>query len=94
MKAILLLVLLLCSPLSWAANQIVVIDVEAMTCPLCVTVINQVLRETEGVIKAKSSLKTRQAKVIVPQGFDTQLLIKAIDKTGYTGSINSVEAQP
>ncbi|KFZ37490.1 heavy metal transporter [Shewanella mangrovi] len=91
MKRLLILAMLLVSPLTWAANVKVVIDVEAMTCPLCVTVVNQVLRKTDGVIKAKSSLKTRQANVIVPEGFDTELLIKAIDKTGYKGVINSVE---
>lgn len=92
MKKFLLLTGLLLTSAVGQANEVkVVIDVEAMTCPLCVTVVNQVLRETDGVIKAKSSLKTRQANVIVDQGVDTDSLIKAIDKTGYTGKINRVE---
>ena len=44
-----------------AANQKVVLDIQNMTCSLCVISVNQALRETDGVIKAKSSLKTRQA---------------------------------
>ncbi len=91
MKKLWLLTLLLVAPLTWAADQQVTIDVEAMTCPLCVTVVNQVLRQTDGVIKAKSSLKTRSATVIVPEGFDTQRLVQAIDKTGYKGVISKVE---
>ncbi len=90
-KLLILTALLLISTVSKANEMKVVIDVDAMTCPLCVTVVNQVLRETEGVIKAKSSLKTRQAYAIVPQGFDTDNLLKAIDKTGYTGEINHIE---
>ncbi len=96
MKKTLLLILLsvtasITSGTSWAANEKVVIDVKAMTCPLCVTVVNQVLRETDGVIKAKGSLKTHQAYAIVPQGFDTDKLLSAIDKTGYTGKINHID---
>lgn len=93
MKPVLLLSLLLLSPLTWAANMQVVIDIQQMHCPLCVTMVNKVLRTTDGVIKAKSSLKTRQAKVIVPEGYDTTKLLKAIDKTGYKGVINHVEPQ-
>ncbi|MCL1074673.1 heavy-metal-associated domain-containing protein [Shewanella dokdonensis] len=91
MKRLMLMLLLLCSPAVWAANETVIIDVEAMTCPLCVTVVNKVLRQTDGVIKAKSSLKTRQAVVIVPAGFDTDKLLQAIAKTGYTGVIHQPE---
>ena len=76
-----------------AANEKVVLDVENMTCSLCVISVNQALRETDGVIKAKSSLKTRQTEVIVPQGFPTESLLKAVEKTGYTATVNHTEAQ-
>jgi mercuric ion binding protein len=33
----------------------VVLDIQNMTCSLCVISVNQALRETDGVIKAKSS---------------------------------------
>ncbi len=90
MKKLLCLILLLCAPLTWAANKQVTIDIEQMTCSLCVISVNQALRSTEGVIKAKSSLKTRQAVAVVPDGFDNQKLLAAVAKTGYTGKINSV----
>ncbi|WP_339087330.1 heavy metal-associated domain-containing protein [Shewanella chilikensis] len=93
MRSLLLVLLLLCTPFAWAGNQVVTLDVKGMTCPLCVTVINKALRKTEGVIKAKSSLKTQQARVIVPEGFDMDALIKAVDETGYKGCINKIEPE-
>ena len=93
MKRLLMLALLLFSPLIYAENLKVIIDVKGMTCPLCVTSINQALRKTEGVIKAKASLKTRQAEVIVPEGYDVDQLLKSIDKTGYSGAVNQVVKQ-
>jgi len=74
-----------------AADQKVVIDVEGMSCSLCVTAINQELRQTEGVIKARASLKTRQAEVVVPEGFPLELLLEAVAKTGYTGKIAGIK---
>lgn len=64
-----------------------------MTCSLCVISVNQALRETDGVIKAKSSLKTRQAEAIVPEGFPTETLLKAVAKTGYSATLNRIEQQ-
>ena len=69
----------------------VVINIEDMTCSLCVTSINQALRKTEGVISAKASLKTKQADVIVPEGFSNQKLLDAIQQTGYAGKIDRIE---
>lgn len=91
MKYILLVSLLFCSSTVWANNMQVTVDVEGMTCPLCVTVINQALRKTEGVIKAKASLKTEQAIVIVPEGFNMKNLITSVDATGYKGTIGKIE---
>ncbi|TKU11060.1 heavy-metal-associated domain-containing protein [Citrobacter sp. wls829] len=76
-----------------AANQKVVLDIQNMTCSLCVISVNQALRETDGVIKAKSSLKTRQAEAIVPHGFSTDTLLNAVAKTGYTATLNRIEQQ-
>lgn len=93
MKKLLIIILIFFSPLIYAQNMKVIIDVKGMTCPLCVTSINQALRKTDGVIKAKASLKTRQAEVIVPEGYDINQLLKSIDKTGYSGAINQIEKQ-
>jgi len=74
-----------------AADQRVVIDVEGMSCSLCVTAINQELRQTEGVVKARASLKTGQAEVVVPEDFPLELLLEAVAKTGYTGKIAGIQ---
>ena len=74
-----------------AADVKVIIDVEGMSCSLCVTAINQELRKTEGVIKAKASLKTRQAEVVVSEDFPTQLLLDAVARTGYSGKIADIQ---
>ncbi|MDR1726863.1 MAG: heavy-metal-associated domain-containing protein [Acidobacteriota bacterium] len=68
----------------------VVIDVKDMDCSLCVTAINQALRKTEGVVKAKASLKKKQAEVVVPEGFPAEKLLDAIKRTGYTGEVAKV----
>ena len=88
MKKWVCLALLMFTPLSWAADKQVTIDVGEMNCPLCVISINQALRSTDGVIKAKASLKTRQAEVVVPENFDNQRLLAAIAKTGFKGEIH------
>lgn len=93
MKRLLIVTLLFFSPLIYAQNIKVIIDVKGMTCPLCVTSINQSLRKTDGVIKAKASLKTRQAEVIVPESYEIDQLLKSIDKTGYSGTVNQIEKQ-
>ncbi|WP_421549970.1 heavy-metal-associated domain-containing protein [Kluyvera intermedia] len=88
MKKAVILALLLATPFSWAADKLVTIDVGEMNCPLCVISINQALRTTEGVVKAKASLKTRQAQVVVPENFDNQKLLAAVAKTGFKGEIH------
>lgn len=86
----LFIIMLLFSSLSYANDIKVIIDIKGMSCSLCVTSINQSLRKTDGVIKAKASLKTRQAEVIVPDGYELSKLLASITKTGYTGVINQV----
>lgn len=81
------------TPSTWAENLLVTLDVKGMTCPLCVTVVNQALRKTDGVIKAKANLKTEQAVVTVAEDVNLDNLLKAVDATGYKGSINKVEKQ-
>jgi len=74
-----------------AANIKVIIDVEDMSCSLCVTAINQELRQTEGVLKAKASLTTRRAEVVVAEDFPLQLLLDSIAKTGYIGKVVEIQ---
>ena len=62
MKIFTLVACLLLPLWAQAANQKVVLDIQNMTCSLCVISVNQALRETDGVIKAKSSLKPDKQK--------------------------------
>lgn len=91
MKRLLISACLLLPLFAHAANQKVVLDVQGMTCSLCVISVNQALRETEGVVKAKASLKTRQTEVIVAEGFPTETLLKAVAQTGYSATLNHIE---
>lgn len=91
MKRLLISACLLLPLFAHAANQKVVLDVQGMTCSLCVISVNQALRETEGVVKAKASLKTHQTEVIVAEGFPTETLLKAVAKTGYSATLNHIE---
>ena len=92
MKKAVGLAMMIFTPLGWAADKLVTIDIGEMNCPLCVISINQALRTTDGVIKAKASLKTRQAEVVVPENFDNQQLLAAIAKTGFKGEIHGESA--
>ena len=92
MKKAVCLALMLVTPLGWAADKLVTIDIGEMNCPLCVISIYQAVRTTDGVIKAKASLKTRQAEVVVPENFDNQQLLAAIAKTGFKGEIHGESA--
>jgi mercuric ion binding protein len=93
MKPLIFIMLLCFAPITLADNLLVTLDVKGMTCPLCVTVVNKALRKTDGVIKAKASLKSEQAVVTVPESFNLDNLLNAVDETGYKGSINKVEKQ-
>ncbi|MTH48815.1 heavy-metal-associated domain-containing protein [Intestinirhabdus alba] len=89
MRKAICLTLLLFTSFGRAADKLVTIDVGEMNCPLCVISINQALRSTDGVVKAKASLKTRQATVVVPEDFDNQKLLAAIARTGFKGQIHA-----
>lgn len=92
MKRLYLLITLTLSAFVFAEDVKITIHVENMTCSLCVTSINHSLRKTDGVIKAKASLKTHNVEVIAPKDMNTDLLLEAIANTGYTGEIKSIEA--
>ena len=91
MKRLALCIAILSSTFVMAEDVKITIHVEDMTCALCVTSINQSLRKTEGVIKAKASMKTNNVEVIAPKEMDTQILLNAIADTGYTGEVINIE---
>lgn len=88
--SIFLLSAILFSTNALAENKKIIISIKDMSCSLCVISINQALRTTSGVIKAKASLKLHQAEVIVPDNFAIEKLLVAISNTGYTGEVKNV----
>lgn len=91
MKRLALFITILCASFVMAEDVKITIHVKNMTCALCVTSINQSLRKTDGVIKAKASMKTHNVEVIAPKEMDTQILLNAIADTGYTGEVIKIE---
>ncbi|MDU7733256.1 MAG: heavy metal-associated domain-containing protein [Citrobacter freundii] len=61
MKIFTLVACLLLPLWAQATNQKVVLDIQNMTCSLCVISVNQALRETDGVIKALCVISVNQA---------------------------------
>lgn len=90
-----LLVIALLWPLSVlsaaSTMQTVTLHIEGMTCSLCVTAINKALRALPQVQYAKTSLKNSEVLVQVPSDYDTKTLLTEIEKTGYKGSVLSIE---
>jgi len=62
-----------------------------MTCSSCSNRIEKKLNKLEGV-EASVNYATEKAKVTVPQGYDPQLLISEVEKTGYTAELPKPKA--
>lgn len=57
-----------------------------MTCASCANRIERKLNKLDGVV-ATVNYATEKAKVIVPEGYDSKLLVEEIEKTGYTAEL-------
>jgi len=75
----------------FCAEKTTTIKIEGMTCPLCTTAIKKSLKKIKGVSKAKVKLNTKIAMVHYDENVTEKVLLDAIKKTGYTGSIISVK---
>ena len=62
------------------------LDIGGMTCASCAMRIEKKLNRLDGV-EATVNYATEKAKVQTPEGFDPQLLIAEIEKTGYTAAL-------
>ncbi|MDH2998855.1 hypothetical protein A1D22_03160 [Pasteurellaceae bacterium LFhippo2] len=65
----------------------VVIKVPEMHCQLCAYTVNKSLREVEGVVTTKASIKDRQVKVVADEKVDNEALLQAVRKLEYTPEI-------
>ncbi|MBP1326518.1 Cu+-exporting ATPase [Leucobacter exalbidus] len=62
------------------------LEIGGMTCASCANRIEKKLNKLEGV-EASVNYATEKARVHTPEGYDPQLLIAEIEKTGYTAEL-------
>ncbi|MFT4135474.1 heavy metal translocating P-type ATPase [Microbacterium sp.] len=62
------------------------LEIGGMTCASCANRIERKLNKLDGVA-ATVNYATEKAKVTVPAGYDPQLLIAEVEKTGYTAAL-------
>lgn len=82
MKFLLLLVLLASSIF---AQQTSVFEVKGMHCPLCTTAVKKAIKKLDGVEKVSARLNTKRVTVVHDEKVTTNLILKAIKTTSYTG---------
>ncbi len=83
---VMLLLLLPASTFAQAQTSVVEIDVQGMTCPLCVDGLHSKLNELAGVHQAKVSLKQSRARIEFEPGEkpDLAAIRQAILDAGFT----------
>ena len=62
------------------------LEIGGMTCASCANRIEKKLGKLDGV-EASVNYATEKARVSVPEGYDPQLLIAEVEKTGYTAAL-------
>jgi Cu+-exporting ATPase len=62
------------------------LEIGGMTCASCAMRIEKKLNKLEGVV-ATVNYATEKAKVTVPDGYDTAVLIAEVEKTGYSAAL-------
>ncbi|MGK0714457.1 heavy metal translocating P-type ATPase [Leucobacter sp. W1153] len=62
------------------------LEIGGMTCASCANRIEKKLNKLDGV-EATVNYATEKAKVTVPDGYDTSVLIAEVEKTGYTAEL-------
>ncbi len=62
------------------------LEIGGMTCASCAMRIEKKLNRLDGVV-ATVNYATEKAKVTVPAGYDPELLISEVEKTGYTAAL-------
>ena len=64
------------------------LNIEGMTCQMCVQHVTKALQSTSGVSKAEVNLETKSA-LVEGDNFDNDRLIEAVSEAGYTAQISS-----
>ena len=68
-------------------------DVEGMTCASCVARVEKALEKVDGIQSAAVNLATEKATVSSALPIDAQAVIQAVEKTGYTVPVKTLEWQ-
>lgn len=74
-----------------AQNIKVSLQVEGMTCASCVGRVETALKKIDGVQSASVNLATERADITLAKPVDRQVLIQAIERTGYDVPASTVE---
>ncbi|MFV5264029.1 heavy metal translocating P-type ATPase [Acinetobacter courvalinii] len=74
-----------------AQNIKVSLQVEGMTCASCVGRVEAALKKVDGVQSASVNLATERADITLAKPVDRQVLIQAIERTGYDVPASTVE---
>lgn len=74
-----------------AQNINVSLQVEGMTCASCVGRVETALKKVDGVQSASVNLATERADITLAKPVDRQVLIQAIERTGYDVPASTVE---
>ncbi|QHH96915.1 heavy metal translocating P-type ATPase [Acinetobacter dispersus] len=72
-------------------NMNVSLQVEGMTCASCVGRVEAALKKVDGVQSASVNLATERADITLAKPIDQQVLIQAIEQTGYDVPASKVE---
>ncbi|MCH7393508.1 heavy metal translocating P-type ATPase [Acinetobacter dispersus] len=72
-------------------NMNVSLQVKGMTCASCVGRVEAALKKVDGVQSASVNLATERADITLAKPVDRQVLIQAIEQTGYDVPTNKVE---
>ncbi|MHA6749575.1 copper-translocating P-type ATPase [Dermacoccus nishinomiyaensis] len=74
------------APAPLSADAGIELDIGGMTCASCANRIERKLNKLDGVV-ASVNYATEKAKVTVPAGYDSALLVAEVEKTGYTAAL-------
>lgn len=69
-----------------------VLTVEGMMCGMCEGHVAEALRKVPGVEKASASRSRREARVVCAEGVTDEVLLAAVNATGYEASNVRTEA--
>lgn len=63
------------------------LKIAGMTCAACVARVQRALRSVEGVESANVNFATHQAQVLLPESIDVEMLLSAVEASGYEATL-------